>query len=172
MTNLFLNINNCAVNILTYKSFFPSDVLLKLKLLADNINMFRLHICHLFAIILPLYDPVDCSLSGCPDYGKENWSRLPFPPPGDLSNPGIETVSPTQAGQTSVQFSHSVLSSSLQIHGLRPTKALCSSPTARAYWNSCPLSRWCPPTISSSLIPFSSCFQSFPASGSFQMSQL
>ena len=119
MTNLFLNINNCAVNILIYKSFFPSDVLLKLKLLANNINMFRFHICHLFAVILPLYDPVDCSRSGCSDHGKENWSRLPIPPPGDLSNTGIETVSPTQAGQTSVQFSHSVLSSSLRTHGLR-----------------------------------------------------
>ena len=118
MTNLFLNINNCAVNILTYKSFFPSDVLLKLKLLANNINMFRYHICHLFAVILPLYDSGDCSLSGCSDHGKENWSRLPIPPPGDLSNTGIETVSPTQAGQTSVQFSHSVLSSSLRTHGL------------------------------------------------------
>ena len=107
------------MNILTYKSFFPSDVLLKLKLLANNINMFRFHICHLFAVILPLYDPVDCSLSGCSDHGKENWSRLPIPPPGDLSNTGIETVSPTQAGQTSVQFSHSVLSSSLRTHGLR-----------------------------------------------------
>ena len=47
----------------------------------------------------------------------------------------------------------------------------CPSPTLRVYPNSCPLSRWCHPTISSSVIPFSSCLQSFPASGSFQMSQ-
>ena len=48
----------------------------------------------------------------------------------------------------------------------------CPSPTTRVYPNSCPLSRWCQPTISSSVVPFSSCPQSFPASGSFQMSQL
>ena len=50
--------------------------------------------------------------------------------------------------------------------------APCPSPTPRAYSNSCPLCRWCHPTISSSVVPFSSCLQSFPASGSFQMSQL
>ena len=47
----------------------------------------------------------------------------------------------------------------------------CPSPTSGASWNSCPLSRWCPPTISSSVIPFPSCLQSFPASGSFPVSQ-
>ena len=51
-------------------------------------------------------------------------------------------------------------------------KIMASIPTLRVYPNSCPLSRWCHPTISSSVIPFSSCLQSFPASGSFQMSQL
>ena len=71
----------------------------------------------------------------------------------------------------SVQFSHSVVSDSLQSHGLQHARLLCPSPTTRAYSNSCPLSRWCHPTISSSVIPFSSCPQSFPASGSFQMSQ-
>ena len=69
-----------------------------------------------------------------------------------------------------VQFSHSVVSDSLQPHGLQHAKPLCPSPAPRACSNSCPLSRWCHPTISSSLVPFS-CPQSLPAPGSFPMSQ-
>ena len=57
-------------------------------------------------------------------------------------------------------------------YGLQHTRLPCPSPSPRACSNSCPLSRWCHPTISSFVIPFSSCLQSFPASGSFQMSQL
>ena len=72
---------------------------------------------------------------------------------------------------SSLQFSRSVLSDSLQPHGLQHARPPCPSPTLRVYSNSCPLSRWCHPTISSSVVPFSSCLQSFPASGSFQMSQ-
>ena len=72
----------------------------------------------------------------------------------------------------SVQLSHSVMSDSLWPHGLQHTRPPCPSPTPGAYPNSCPLSRWCQPTISPSVIPFSSCPQSFPASGSSQMSQL
>ena len=72
----------------------------------------------------------------------------------------------------SLQVSHSVVSDSLWPHESQHTKPPCPSPTPRVYPNSCPLSRWCHPTISSSVIPFSSCLQSFPASGSFQMSQL
>jgi len=71
----------------------------------------------------------------------------------------------------SVQFSHSVVSDSLWAHGLQHARPPCSSPTPRVYSNSCPLSQWCHPTISSSVIPFSSCLQSFPASGSFPMGQ-
>ena len=71
----------------------------------------------------------------------------------------------------SVQFSCSVMSDSLWPHGLQHARLPCPSPTPRACSNSCPLSRWCHPTISSSAIPFSSCLQSFPASGSFPMSQ-
>ena len=63
------------------------------------------------------------------------------------------------------------MSDSLQPHGLEYAKPLFLSPTPGVYLNSCPLSRWCHPTISSSVIPFSSCLQSFPPSGSFQMSQ-
>ena len=71
----------------------------------------------------------------------------------------------------SVHFSHSVLSDSLQHHRLQHAKLPCPSPTLGACSNSCPLSQWCHPTISSSVIPFSSSFQSFPASGSFPMSR-
>ena len=73
---------------------------------------------------------------------------------------------------TSVQFSRSVVSKSLQPHEPRHDMPPCPSPIPGVYPNSCPLSWWCHPTISSSVIPFSSCFQSFPASRSFQMSQL
>ena len=72
---------------------------------------------------------------------------------------------------SSVQFSCSVMSDSLQPHVLQHTRPPCPSLTPRAYSNSCPLSWWCHPTISSSVIPFSSSLQSFPATGSFQMSQ-
>ena len=71
----------------------------------------------------------------------------------------------------SVQFSHSVMSDSLWPHGLQHGRPPCPSPTLGAYSNSCLLSRWCHQTISSSVIPFSSCLQSCPASRSFQMSQ-
>ena len=70
--------------------------------------------------------------------------------------------------KSSVQFSCSVVSDSLQPHGLQHTRLPSPSPTPGACSNSCPLSWWCHPTISSSVIPFSSCLQSFPASGSFQ----
>ena len=73
--------------------------------------------------------------------------------------------------QFSVQFSLSVVSDSLWPHGPQHTRPSCPSSTSGAYSNSCPLSLWCHPTISSSVVPFSSCPQSFPASRSFQMSQ-
>ena len=73
--------------------------------------------------------------------------------------------------QVSVQFSCSVVSDSLQPYGLQHTRLPCPSPTPGVYPNSCSLSQWCHPTISSSVVPFSSCLQSFPVSGSFQMSQ-
>ena len=75
---------------------------------------------------------------------------------------------------SSVQFSLvcSVVSDSLRSLGLQLTRPPCRSPTPQVYSNSCPLSWWCDPTISSSVVPFCSCLQSFPASGSFQMSQL
>ena len=72
----------------------------------------------------------------------------------------------------SVQFSHWVVSDSLWPHRLQQARLPCPSPIPRAYSNSCPSSRWCHPTISSSVTPFYSCPQSFPASRSFRMSQL
>ena len=72
----------------------------------------------------------------------------------------------------SVQFSRSVVSNSLRPHGLEHTRLPCPSPTPRACSNSYPSNRWCHPTISSSVSPFSSYLLSFPASGSFPMSQL
>ena len=88
---------------------------------------------------------------------KEYWSGLPFP------SPVIRF--------SSVQFSCSVTSDSLQPRGLQHARLPCPSPTPRACSNSCSLNRWCHPTTSSSGVPFSSCLQSFPASGSFPMSQ-
>ena len=72
----------------------------------------------------------------------------------------------------SVQFSSSVMSNSLGLHELQLARPPCPSPTLGIHPNPCLLSWWCHPTISSSIIPFSSCSQSFPASESFQMSQL
>ena len=69
------------------------------------------------------------------------------------------------------QFSCPVMSNSVWPHGLQNARLPCPLPTPRAYSNSSPLSRWCHPTISFSVLPFSSCLQSFPASGSFPISQ-
>ena len=75
-------------------------------------------------------------------------------------------------GSNSVHFSCSDVSDTLRPHGLQHTRLTCPSSTPRACSNSCLLSWWCHPTISSSVFPFSSCLQSFPASGSVQISQL
>ena len=83
-----------------------------------------------------------------------------FPPPYDYSK---------HSG--SVQFSHLVVSDSLRPRGLQHTRPPRPSPSLGACSNSCPLNRWCHPTISSSAAPFCSCPQSFPASGSFPMGQ-
>ena len=73
---------------------------------------------------------------------------------------------------SSVQFSHSVMSNSLWPHELQHTRPPCPSPTPGVYSNSCPSSWWCDPAVSSSVVPFFSCPQSLPASGSFPLSQL
>ena len=77
----------------------------------------------------------------------------------------------TSSPISSVQFSHSVVSNFLRLHGLQEARPPCPWPTPGVYTNSCPLSQSCHPTISSSVVPFS-CPQSLPASGSFPMSQL
>ena len=118
---------------------------------------------------------------------QEYWNGLPFPFTGDLPNLGIKPVSsasPALAGRfftTSTTweaqirlllFSRSVVSNSLWPPGQQRTRLPCPSPSPWACSNSCPLSQWCHPAISSSVVPFSSCPQSLPASGSFPMSQL
>ena len=80
----------------------------------------------------------------------------------------VEIILEHQRGS---QFGRSVVSDSLRHHGMQHARLPCPSPTPRACSNSCPSSRWCHPTISSSVIPFSSCLQYCPASGSFPMSQ-
>ena len=108
-----------------------------------------------------------------------------------LPDPGIESVSlicPVLAGgffttsptwethnifsSVSVQFSHSVMSNSLWLHESQHTRPPCPSPTPGVHSNSCPSNWWCHPAISSSVIPFSSCPQSLPASGPIPVSQL
>ena len=84
----------------------------------------------------------------------------------------VEVWREGEFGGESVQFSHSVMSDSFRPHGLQHTRPPCPSPTPRVYSNSCPLSRGCYPTISSSVVPFSSCLQSFPASESTNESAL
>ena len=103
--------------------------------------------------LLPPLCPQVCSLS----------LHLPY----CSANRFITTIFPF----SSVHLSCSVVSDSLGPHGLHHGRPPCPSPTPTIYANSCPSSRWCHPTISSFLIPFSSHPQSFPASGSFQMSQ-
>ena len=73
---------------------------------------------------------------------------------------------------SSIQVSRSVMSESLRPHESQHARPPCPSPTPGVHPDSCPLSQWCHPAISSSVVPFSSCPQSFPASGSFQLSQL
>ena len=88
------------------------------------------------------------------------------------SKPNFSDIGGRKMRISSVQFSHSVMSNSLWSHELQHARPPCPSPTPRVYSNSRPFNRWCHPTISSSVIPFSSHLQYFPASGSFQMSQL
>ena len=127
-----------------------------------------------------LYNPMECSPPGSSIHGTRQariHSGLPFPTLGDPPRPGIEPTSPALAGEffttvPSVQFSRSVMSNSLRPRELQHTRPPCPSPTPGVHSNSCPSSRWCHPAISSSVVPFSSCPQSLPASGSFPMSQL
>ena len=98
-----------------------------------------------------------------------NWSTATCIPFHIINGWGLITAAELSS---SVQFSCSVMSDSLWPHGLQNTRLLCPLSTPGVYSNSYPLSQWGHPTISSSIIPFCSRLQSFPASGSFQMSQL
>ena len=111
-----------------------------------------------------------------------NWTELFLGPsadeivftPRNCCDPtaGVEPVTHLHFTFSSVQFSHSVVSNTFWPHESQHAMPPCPSPTPRVYSNSCPLSQWCHPTISSSVIPFSSSLQSFPASVFIQMSQL
>ena len=103
---------------------------------------------------------------------RHDWATNTFTPPFILLLFQHRGLKPKMGKCfSSVQFSHWVMSSSLRPHGLQHARPPCPSPTLRVHPNPCPLGRWCNPTISSSVIPSSSCLQSFPASGSFQMSK-
>ena len=97
--------------------------------------------------------------------------NLAHPWPGPAAGPN-PTRPVSFASFSSVQFSRSVTFNSLRPHGPQHARPPCPSPTPGVYPNPCPSSPWCHSTISSSVIPFTSCPQSFPASGSFPMSQL
>ena len=101
---------------------------------------------------------------------SNSWDTMDCSPP-DSSVHGF-TQAGYWSGFSSVQFSRSVMSGSLQPCEPQHARPPCPSPTTRVHPNPCPWSWWCHPTISSSVVPFSSCPQSFPASGAFQMSQL
>ena len=88
-----------------------------------------------------------------------------------IANFNVWGISGNEFVGNSVQFSCSFMSDSLRPHGLQHSRPPCPSTTPGVYSNSCLSSWWCHPTISPSLVPFSSCLQSFPASGTFQMSQ-
>ena len=110
--------------------------------------------------------PLPCSLTGslclCRGSGVLSWNRGYSP---------LSSVSTWLGYPLLLLFSWSVVSDSLWYHGQQHARPPCPSPTHRACSNSCPQSRWCHPTISSSVVPFSSRLPSFPASGFFPMSQ-
>ena len=141
------------------------------NLLTPNCSFVLLHLCMLshFSCVwlcVVLWTVVAHNASLSMGFSRQAyWSALPFPPPRDLPNPDQLLI-------CCLLFSCSVMSDSLGLHGLQYVRPPCPSPTPRACSNLCSWSQWCHPTTSSSVIPFSSCLQSFPASRSFPMSQL
>ena len=112
-------------------------------------------LAHSIALIIFHAETLWCWCS----WKQRNWDGIAWcKKPGSLGSP--------------LQFSCSIVSDSLWAHGPQHARPPCPSPTPGVHPNSCPLCQWCHPTISSSVVPFSSCSQSFPASGSFPMSQL
>ena len=130
---------------------------------------------------LTLCDPMDYSLPGSSVHGDSPGKNTGVGYHALLqgifltqgSNPDLpQNLAHSKCYIRILLFSHSVVSDSFQPHGLQHARLPCPSPSPRACLNSCPLSQWCHSTISSSVVPFSSCLQPFPASGSFLMSQL
>ena len=105
-----------------------------------------------------------------------HWPRPPAPKAGGWGSIPVQGtrshMMQPRVDISSVQFTRSVMSDSLRPHEPQHARPPCPSQTPRVHPNPCPSSRWCHPTISSSVVPFSSCPQSFPASGSFPVSQL
>ena len=155
--------------------------------MSGGVGRFDMHLCCMCAQSGLTVTPwtIACQAPLSMEFSRqEHWSGLPFPSPGDLPDPGVEPtslVSPALAGRflitSSTWESHtsvilcgcSVTQScpTLRHHGLQHARHPCPSPSPGACSNSSPLSRWCHPTISSSVIPFSSCLQSFLPWGSF-----
>ena len=131
---------------------------------------------------LTLCDPMDYTVHGILQARILEWVAFPFSKgssqPRDWTQVshnagGFSTTGPPgKSDFWLLLFSCKLVSDSLWPHGLQHARPPCPSPTPRVYANSCPSSQWCHPTISSSVVSFSSCLQSFPASRSFQMSQL
>ena len=123
-------------------------------------------------LCLTLCDPMDYSPPGPSVQARIlEWVAISFST--GSSGPRYRTriyVTSIVSRFSSVQFSRSIMSNSLRPHGPQHTRPPCPSPTPGVYPNSCPLSQWCHSAISSSVIPFSSCLQSFPTSESFQKS--
>ena len=138
-----------------------------------------MHVGSVVQLCPTLWDPVGCGPQTPLSVGfprQEHWSGLPFPTLGDLPGPGITSaplVSPAladgffttvptgDARRAWVQWSRSAVSASLWPHRLQRTRLPCPSLISRACSDSCPLSRWCHPTVASSVVPFSSCLQRF-----------
>ena len=151
-----------------------------------------MNICVCAQLCLTVYDSIGCQAPLSMEFSMEEyWHGLPFLPLGDLPDPGwnpsllhllqwqVYSLPLAPPGKfpvvyfcnaQSVHFSCSVVLDSLQLHGLQHARPPCPSLTPRLYSNSCPLSWWCHPIISS-VIPFSFHLQTFPASGSFQMNR-
>ena len=113
-----------------------------------------------------------------PEPPTTSWWRVTIPTQASVQKgnfiifPSLMSLNPTDEVIFKILlFSHSVVSNSLRPNGLQHARLLCPSPTPRACSNACPSTRWCCPTILSSVVPFASCLQSSPASESFPMSQ-
>ena len=102
---------------------------------------------------------------------RRQLTRLPWPWDSPGKNTGVGCHFLLQCMKVRSESEVAQSCPTLWPHGLQPTRLPCPSPTPRACSNSCPSSQWCHPTISSSVVPFSSCLQSFPAWGSFLRSQ-